>query len=185
MRRKYALLFLPALLLSACSNTGSTGSYQVGDTGPAGGKVFYVAPSPFKCGPTLAESCTYLEAAPSDIPGTPAWCSDTSTALGAAATAIGTGMKNTTDADATCTSGAIQQAADYSAGGYSDWFLPSMDELNELYLQAGTVGGFALGDYWSSSELNATYAWFQFFYDGSQAGNGKPNYGRVRPVRAF
>lgn len=185
MRRKYALLFLPALLLSACSNTGSTGSYQVGDTGPAGGKVFYVAPSPFKCGPTLAESCTYLEAAPSDIPGTPAWCSDTSTALGAAATAIGTGMKNTTDADATCTSGAIQEAADYSSGGYSDWFLPSKNELDILYRQWRAVGMLPPYLYWSSSEDVATNDLNLYFDSGNQLNTRSVRGLRVRPVRAF
>ncbi len=38
--------------------------YTVGDTGPGGGKIFYVATTPFACGPTRAVTCTYLEAAP-------------------------------------------------------------------------------------------------------------------------
>jgi hypothetical protein len=38
--------------------------YTVGDTGPGGGKIFYVATTPFACGPTRAATCTYLEAAP-------------------------------------------------------------------------------------------------------------------------
>ena len=38
--------------------------YTVGDTGPGGGKIFYVATTPFVCGPTRAATCTYLEAAP-------------------------------------------------------------------------------------------------------------------------
>jgi hypothetical protein len=38
--------------------------YTVGDTGPGGGKIFYVSTTPFACGPTRAATCTYLEAAP-------------------------------------------------------------------------------------------------------------------------
>ena len=38
--------------------------YVVGDTGPGGGKIFYVATTPFVCGPTRATTCTYMEAAP-------------------------------------------------------------------------------------------------------------------------
>jgi hypothetical protein len=185
MPRKYALLLLPVLLLAACSSSGSTASYAVGDTGPAGGKIFYVAPSPFACGTSLAESCTYLEAAPSDIPGTHAWCSDTSTSLGVTATAIGTGMKNTADADVVCTSGAIQEAADYSSSGYSDWFLPSKDELDKLYRQWSGVGMLPPYRYWSSSEDVATSDLNLYFDSGSQFNTSSPGRLRVHPVRAF
>lgn len=40
--------------------------YAVGSPGPAGGIVFYVATTPFKCGVDLTAECTYLEAAPND-----------------------------------------------------------------------------------------------------------------------
>lgn len=59
--------------ITATNSTGSatqtftllvTGVYVVGDTGPGGGIIFYVASTPFKCGPTRAATCTYLEAAP-------------------------------------------------------------------------------------------------------------------------
>jgi Tfp pilus assembly protein PilE len=162
-------------------------SYSVGDTGPAGGVIFYVAGTPFACGPTLAQTCTYLEAAPAVIASPLGWCSDNSTSLGVTATAIGTGMANTTTAAATCTSGAIQEAADYSSGGFSDWFLPSKDELNELYLQRATVGGPTGFLYWSSSEYSLQAAWLQYFSNGEQI-NYLVKYaepGRLRPVRAF
>jgi len=69
--------------------------------------------------------------------------------------------------------------------GYKDWFLPSKDELNELYKQKSLVGGFANVFYWSSSEASSDYAWDQYFYDGHQGRYGKlyPDY--VRAVRAF
>jgi hypothetical protein len=73
-------------------------------------------------------------------------------------------------------------------GGYSDWFLPSKDELNLMYtnLKVAGVGGFVANGYWSSSEDNAHSAWGQRF--GTyvyQPGVPKYNEGRVRAVRAF
>jgi hypothetical protein len=70
--------------------------------------------------------------------------------------------------------------------GYSDWFLPSKDELNEIYINlhdiATPIGGFAGDFYWSSSEFNANLAWDQNFVNADL--NFK-NYGvRVRCARA-
>jgi hypothetical protein len=77
-------------------------------------------------------------------------------------------------------------------GGYSDWYLPSKDELNLLYLNRISAGNnFASNEYWSSSELYAwTYssyeaAWYQFFTDGSQSITGKNNQKGVRAIRSF
>jgi hypothetical protein len=71
--------------------------------------------------------------------------------------------------------------------GYSDWHLPSKEELNSLYVnlyQVG-VGGFANCYYWSSTEYNNNNAWVQHFSNGKQGlyyNNDKYN---VRAVRAF
>ncbi len=73
----------------------------------------------------------------------------------------------------------------YSGGGYSDWFLPGKDELNQLYLNKLAVGGFADGCYWSSSELDIYRAWTKHFGNGYQGSEYKVNYGRVRAVRSF
>ena len=70
-------------------------------------------------------------------------------------------------------------------GGFSDWYLPSKWELNELYTHKNKVGGFSDHFYWSSSGYIADFAWFQIFGDGSQIGYYKYNNLRVRPVRAF
>jgi len=87
---------------------------------------------------------------------------------------------------------AAKVCADYSVteGGvtYGDWYLPSKYELNLLYLQRNTVGGFASGDYWSSSEGSSSYygyAWEQSFFNGGQSYYDKPNTCYVRAVRAF
>jgi hypothetical protein len=71
---------------------------------------------------------------------------------------------------------------------YDDWFLPSKDELNEMHinLYGQSLGGLARGNYWSSSESGALYAWRQFFSSGYQDNKNSRDYNlRVRPVRSF
>jgi hypothetical protein len=46
--------------------------------------------------------------------------------------------------------------------------LPSKDELNKLYEKKAVVGGFAADYYWSSSQVAALNAWFQYFVCGFQ-----------------
>jgi hypothetical protein len=167
----------------ACADGGVC---AVGDTGPGGGKVFYVqASGTFACGATLSSTCKYLEAAPSDHSSTAKWCSNNSSSLGVTATGIGSGMSNTTTADSTCTSGAIQVAADYTNNGKTDWHLPSKDELNQMYVNKVAIGDFAIAIYWSSSENDAATAWYQGFGGGYQDYADKEFSDRVRPVRAF
>ena len=69
--------------------------------------------------------------------------------------------------------------------GYNDWYLPSKEELNQLYLNRSAVGGFASGVYWSSTEVSANNAWSQHFGNGNQIDYSKDVEWRVRPVRAF
>jgi hypothetical protein len=167
----------------ACADGGVC---AVGDTGPGGGKVFYVSSSNFtSTGSVCGTACKYLEAAPSDHSSQVAWCSNTSSSLGVTGTGIGSGMSNTTTADSTCTSGAIQVAADYTNNSKTDWHLPSKDELAQLYAQRTTVGSFSTSYYWSSSEDNSNNAWFNYIPSGYQNTNSKNNTYYVRPVRAF
>jgi hypothetical protein len=67
----------------------------------------------------------------------------------------------------------------------SDWYLPSKDELAELNAHRTTVGGFSNVNYWSSSELDATTAWFQRIFSGAEGNAPKDWAYYVRPVRAF
>lgn len=74
--------------------------------------------------------------------------------------------------------------------GYSDWYLPSKDELNKLHHAKKTVGNFTAGVYWSSKEYSskeygADFAWNQCFGDGNQVAIYKGFEWRVRPVRTF
>ena len=101
--------------------------------------------------------------------------------------AIGAGEANTTAIVNGCSAAGIAARIcdDLIMGGYNDWFLPSKDELNQMYLQRTTIGGFTGGGYWSSTELNAGFAFFQVFAGGSQGYDGK-NFGyHVRAIRAF
>jgi len=83
----------------------------------------------------------------------------------------------------------ISNPVNHSTNGkkFMDWRLPTKYELNEMYLQKGAVGGFALNGYWSSSEYSNGDAWVQFFDDGLQAsfGNKSNFFTYVRSVRAF
>ncbi len=78
-------------------------------------------------------------------------------------------------------------ADDYVANGITNWWLPSRDELQKMQenLNNKGVGGFAAGNYWSSSENFASLVWNLNFQLGGQSNNGKNSTYYVRPVRAF
>jgi hypothetical protein len=118
---------------------------------------------------------------------------------GATDTAIGKGSTNTTviiNQGAGGIGYAAALARAYNGGEYTDWFLPSKDELNEMYQYqtiinntATTYGGSIFSNiYWSSTESQGWNTWHQFF-DGtipSQNAYGSMNNTfSVRSVRAF
>jgi hypothetical protein len=188
-----------ATVTLAALTCATGGTCIVGDTGPGGGKVFYVAASNFtSTGSTCNTTCRYLEAAPTSgtNPWTDAryqWSGNTTVQIGASAagTAIGTGYANTLAIVGQASGGGTADRAATKARAYrgpnnlSDWFLPSKDELNQLFVARTTVGGFVANDYWSSSESSAIDAWFQNFSNGIQYQNYKNITFYVRPVRAF
>jgi hypothetical protein len=113
---------------------------------------------------------------------------------GATGTAIGTGAANTTaiinEQGATPTNYAAGLARAYAGGGYTDWFLPSKDELNQMYEKKGKLryatGFIPFSDsYWSSTEYDPSFAWNQFFVIGNQYNVNKSYPLNVRAVRAF
>jgi hypothetical protein len=106
---------------------------------------------------------------------------------GAIDTAIGTGQANTTAIVNIQGAGsyAAQLCNDLTVGGNNDWFLPSKDELNKLYINKVAIGGFTDVYYWSSSEIITYYAWTQLFYNGQYDGYPKYFTLPVRAVRAF
>ncbi|MCX6279283.1 MAG: DUF1566 domain-containing protein [Bacteroidetes bacterium] len=127
-----------------------------------------------------------LIAATADQIGYALWgCQETSIVT---STAIGAGQANTTAIVNGCNEADIAARICYDLvlNGYSDWFLPSKDELNKLYLNRVAIGGFVdTRWYWSSSEYDASNAWYQHFGDGSQEYFYKYNANKVRAVRAF
>lgn len=110
---------------------------------------------------------------------------------GADATALGTGKQNTIDIMAGCATEGIAAriCSELVLNGYDDWYLPSKDELNKLFINKEIIGGFADRIYLSSSEyggFNRLYAWIQFFSnDGTQMNAQKDQPYHVRAVRAF
>ena len=93
---------------------------------------------------------------------------------------------------------AISLAHEYQGGGYNDWFLPSKDELNLIWVNLHRfgcdaeiptsspcetgIGGFASDIYWSSTEYAAA-AWYQDFFNGNQGTANKHLKKYVRAVR--
>ena len=154
-------------------------------TGAGGGVVFYYSATAFtSTGSDCGTNCHYLEVAPRFY-AWENWCTDhENLTLGVTATGIGSGMANTITARLTCTLGAFRVVADYTNNGKSDWFLPSKDELNELYAYRTQVG-FSLYTflYWSSSEDDDDEAWLQDFGTGVQYSYWKSTRHAV-PVRA-
>ena len=126
-------------------------------------------------------------------------------------TLLGQGLANTisiiaASGGSSLTSYAAGLASSYNGGGYSDWYLPSKDELNKLYQNRAAIGNFAtsgIAAYWSSSQKGTfnfkdfteyakgiTSAWVQLFFTDGDAGGtqkdlGISNLRRVRAVRVF
>ena len=169
---------------------------SIGDTGPGGGIVFYVTDG----------GLHGLEVALSDQSTSQVWISPTTpqtTLNGNTSTAIGTGRANSNAiiSQALHTGSAAQLCRDYNGGGKKDWFLPSKDELQEIWWNlvsdhsalnsgqggpyAGSLGSFTAGYYWSSSENASNNAHEQSFSTGQQSYSTKGTADYVRAVRAF
>ena len=126
-----------------------------------------------------------LIAAPSDQSEGIQWYNGSYITTGATGTAIGAGQSNTTAIVQAQGEGAYaaKLCDDLVLNAYSDWFLPSRDELNILF-QNRYVIGFTDGIYWSSSENSSSSALCQS-PDGGHYNYGKDKSFRVRAVRAF
>jgi TolB-like protein len=84
-------------------------------------------------------------------------------------------------------SNALTTARNYKGGGYSDWRLPTKEELNLIYqnLRARNIGNLGDSWHWSSSEVDKSNAWEQRVSDGKQNYAAKAAADSVRAVRAF
>ena len=178
--RHYLFIFIAVIFnFTACSKT-----YKIGENCPAGGIVFY--DKGFE-----QDGWRYLSVAPAEYEFNAQW-SYRYDYIEGTSTDIGTGKQNTQlIVDFSNQNGendsAAQLCLNLKVGNYSDWFLPSKDELNEMYKLKDTIGGFQDSWYWSSSQNDDDYicAWNQFFKNGAQPSYFKEDTGRVRAVRAF
>jgi len=103
-------------------------------------------------------------------------------------TAIGSGSSNTAKIIAVEGNGGpycARYCNDLVLNGYSDWYLPSKDELNVLYLNRASIGGMIYTAYASSSEFDLTGYYFLYAPGGSFSIGYKGSPAHIRPVRSF
>jgi hypothetical protein len=108
--------------------------------------------------------------------------------------AIGTGSANTNSIITAQGNGSYAASLCklfYTGGGFTDWYLPSLYELNQVFLQRNAIG-FVPGDpffslYWTSSEYDENGAWtIDFLQSGPNQGQSyKGNSYIVRAIRRF
>jgi hypothetical protein len=163
--------------------------YQFGEIGPAGGFIFY----------NKIDSIggwNFLECYPNEVTTFSPWNMNINQQLNLG-TEIGTGKSNTQTIVSffgNSTNYAAKFCDQLSYGGYNDWYLPSRDELIEIYqnLYASNIGGFVNDSkYWSSSDDDffIQNAWCQkmTIISGSvNAISEQKNINlKVRPIRCF
>ncbi len=164
--------------------------YEVGDPGPAGGTVFFVDDGDSFAG------WDYLEVAPVSTEWGPfvGWGDEIPLAT---STEVGSGLSNTNlilddlSSKPLFTDHAPQLCGGLDYGGKSDWFLPSLDELDLIYQNLVPIDDTFFNDdyYWSSSDHpdRDSRAWAQNMDSGWQGEWDKAGEGheRVRAVRRF
>jgi len=98
-------------------------------------------------------------------------------------------MQDQGDANWSDAKAMVNDASKHDSNGakFNDWRLPTKDELNFIYKQRGSIGGFVLeAAYWSSTEIGYNNdAWEQVFYNGVQDVNTQNGSSYVRAVRDF
>lgn len=192
------MVLLAAVLIVSCEdnkNDLNKKKYKVGDTGPAGGIIFYVNPK------AKADKWTYLEVGKSDISDSSHSSTQGSDYFKWRPTVvdcgtgekIGDGLNNTKKLSE---KGSDYQAAyavygkDLYGNKYKDWFIPSKEEFNLLYesLKDGKLEPslFSLeAFYWSSSEGGDSSAFKMGLSTGTLGEDSRTTECKVRPVRRF
>jgi hypothetical protein len=127
------------------------------------------------------------------------WHNGSNITTNASGVLIGTGLANTntiiTRQGAVTTSYAAGLARSHNGGGFTDWYLPSRDEMNKIYLNKNSISGFSLypsgnyKSYWTSSEnttgASASFAYTTDLSNGNMGQSEKIFELQIRPIRAF
>jgi hypothetical protein len=175
---------------ATCANGGLC---SVGDIGPGGGYVFYVSPTVINVATGISTGGIYLEAAPVSQQGTAEFgCTGTNTP--GTSYAVGSGAANTLAIINACATAGIaaRVTSNLTFAGYSDWFMPSIDEMteiyNNLYNRTPSLGGFTGLNYGSSSQGTNGFGYQAYWWFGSGAASLQTNKNLAiayRPIRAF
>ena len=181
----FQIAIIICVFISSCDKEDTEPNIEIGSV-HMGGIVFYID-----------ETGQHGLVSTIEDVGSYDWGCYTYDVNGADSLAIGTGFQNTIDIlNENCTSQflnstASQISSEHVQNDFNDWFLPSFDELNEMYLSIGpgsnigNVGGFSKSPYWSSSEVNAWYAWTVSFGNGGVLQSNKNAVYNIRPIRSF
>ena len=161
-------------------------TYKVGDTGPAGGFVFYDKGN-------NSGGWRYLEAAPEDLSRKLLATAENINIDDNRERVVGRGKSNTASImkEAARLGGGFGWAAQacdvYTFNGFDDWFLPSRDEIHHMYgnLHMQNIGGFRNESYWTSTADSSGWWWAENFSNGRQDTSSRGSELRVRPVRQF
>ncbi len=185
----YIIILISVLTLNYCKKDEPITVLKIGQS-YQGGIIAYM----FQQGDPGYDANTKhgLIAAPYDQSTAEIWGCLFTEISGADGIALGTGNQNTTDIINGCSeSGAARLCYDLELNGYSDWYLPSKNELNKLYLNRIAIGGFDPELYWTSTESGPYTAWYQSFTDGTQYEGNQWNVNKnqyplyVRAIRSF
>jgi len=136
------------------------------------------------------ESAHYLEVAPENVEIRLRWSTATNRQnvpnVAGTSQVIGSGRQNTALILAVdVTAPAALACRNLSNNRLNDWFLPSRNELNQLYRNRVLVGNLETGFFWSSSQYNFGKAFAHYIEFNIQYEGYKDNVKDVRPVRAF
>jgi len=180
----------------------ATPTYKIGDTGPAGGLIFYdkgnsiggwryLEAAPDDLGPSIFLTGAELDKLPKNL--FDLW----ERTMDDSGRGVGKGKYNTeyimqvAHARGGGFGWAVQRCDIYESGGFDDWFLPSRDELNFMYgnLYMRGLGNLKPEEYWSSSTWTDTWgsyrAWYVNLYDGKHDNQNAGKQRRIRPIRQF
>lgn len=158
---------------------------SVGDTYQGGKIAYFLQPTDPGYVPGQPHG---LITAPDDQSNGILWSNGNWSFLGITETKIGSGSSNTNSIVSILGEGdyAAKLCYDLVLGGYSDWYLPSKDELRAIQNNRNIIG-LGVSYYWSSSEVNDISAWWGINGYINYANNGLSKGGTlyVRAVRSF